>query len=125
MTCVNTLTAAERHDCPTGDGRTPAKGLAIHPPQPAPCTTVRRQAVFDGAAKSQLTGSPARPPLFGSRRSKIPLQTFLTAEDVIDIVHRYQVGETTQGIGDRYGISKTRVADVLSANNVSLSAVKV
>ncbi|MCV7152275.1 helix-turn-helix domain-containing protein [Mycobacterium pyrenivorans] len=44
----------------------------------------------------------------------------MTSEDVVDIVHRYQVGETTQGIGNRYGISKTRVADVLCEHGVAI-----
>jgi hypothetical protein len=35
-------------------------------------------------------------------------------------VHRYEVGETTQKIGNHYGISKTRVADVLCEQGVAI-----
>jgi uncharacterized protein (DUF433 family) len=37
----------------------------------------------------------------------------VTTENVADIVARYEAGETTQQIGTRYGISKTRVANLL------------
>ena len=56
MTCVNTLTAAECHDLPDRRWTDTRQGARDPPLQPAPCTTVRRQAAFDGAAKSQLTG---------------------------------------------------------------------
>jgi transcriptional regulator of aromatic amino acid metabolism len=45
---------------------------------------------------------------------------FLTAQDTADIVARYQVGETTQQVGNRYGISKTRVATVLREQGITL-----
>ena len=35
-------------------------------------------------------------------------------------MHCYQVGETTQGIGNRYGVSKTRVANVLCEQGVAI-----
>jgi Mor family transcriptional regulator len=45
---------------------------------------------------------------------------FLTADDVIDIVHKYEAGETTQRIGTHYGISKTRVAAVLREQGITI-----
>jgi hypothetical protein len=44
----------------------------------------------------------------------------LTAEDITNIVHRYDAGETTQQIGNRYGISKTRVATVLCEQGITI-----
>jgi len=44
----------------------------------------------------------------------------LTADDVADIARRYEAGETTQQIGDRFGISKTRVATVLHEQGVAI-----
>jgi hypothetical protein len=35
---------------------------------------------------------------------------FLTTDAVTDIMRRYEAGETTQQVGTRYFISKTRVA---------------
>lgn len=35
-------------------------------------------------------------------------------------MHRYEAGETTQQIGNRYGISKTRVANVLREQGVAI-----
>jgi hypothetical protein len=45
---------------------------------------------------------------------------FLTADEVADIVHRYGASETTQQIGNHYGISKTRVATVLGNQGVTI-----
>jgi transcriptional regulator of aromatic amino acid metabolism len=45
---------------------------------------------------------------------------FLTTEDIADIVHRYEAGQTTQQIGNRYRISKTRVATVLRNQGITL-----
>ena len=36
------------------------------------------------------------------------------------MVHRYEAGETTQQIGNRYGISKTRVATVLREQDITI-----
>lgn len=48
------------------------------------------------------------------------LKHFLATEDIADIVARYETGETTQQIGTRYGISKTRVANVLCEHDVAI-----
>jgi Mor family transcriptional regulator len=45
---------------------------------------------------------------------------FLTADDLTDIVQRYEAGETTEHIGNRYGISKTRVATVLRERAIAI-----
>jgi hypothetical protein len=45
--------------------------------------------------RKRVIESPARPPLLAQDVPKPCSKRFLTAEDVIDIVHRYQVGETT------------------------------
>jgi hypothetical protein len=68
----------------------------------------------------RITESPARPPLSAQDGPKPRSKRFLTTKDVVDIVHCYQVGETTQGIGNRYGISKTRVAGVLREQGIAI-----
>ncbi|MDT7768656.1 MAG: hypothetical protein QOI30_1661 [Mycobacterium sp.] len=70
--------------------------------------------------RKRLTESPARPSLSAQDGPKRRGKRFLTAQDVTDIVHRYEVGETTQKIGSHYGISKTRVADVLCEQGVAI-----
>ncbi|RIU26227.1 helix-turn-helix domain-containing protein [Mycobacteroides abscessus] len=45
---------------------------------------------------------------------------FLSTDDVTAIVYRYESGETTQQIGNRYGISKARVATLLREEGVSV-----
>lgn len=44
----------------------------------------------------------------------------LSATDTADITARYEAGETTQQIGIRYGISKTRVSDVLRDHGITI-----
>jgi transcriptional regulator of aromatic amino acid metabolism len=51
---------------------------------------------------------------------KSRLKRFLTAQNVTDIVHRYEASETTQQIGNRYGISKTRVSSVLREQGITI-----
>jgi len=70
--------------------------------------------------RKHVNESPTRPPLSRRDAPKPRSKRFLTAEDVTDIVDRYESGETTQEIGKRYGISKTRVADVLSEQGVAI-----
>jgi transcriptional regulator of aromatic amino acid metabolism len=45
---------------------------------------------------------------------------FLITKDIADIRRRYEAGETTQQIGTRYGISKTRVATMLREQGVTI-----
>jgi transcriptional regulator of aromatic amino acid metabolism len=45
---------------------------------------------------------------------------FLTTNDVTDIMRRYEASETTQQIGTRYGISKTRVATILREQGITI-----
>jgi hypothetical protein len=60
-------------------------------------------------------GSRITAPITLSRQDgpKPRSKRFLTTHDITDIVYRNEAGETTQQVGIRYGISKTRVADVL------------
>ena len=53
-------------------------------------------------------GSDAKP------RSK----RFLNAQDLTDIAARYEAGETTQQVGNRYGISKSRVTTILREQGI-------
>jgi hypothetical protein len=64
--------------------------------------------------------SAPRPPVSAQDRRKPRSKRFLTAEDVTDIVHRYETGETTQQVGTGYGISKTRVATVLRDQGITI-----
>jgi hypothetical protein len=73
--------------------------------------------------RKHINESPARSPLPRQDGPKPRSKRFLTAADLADIVHRYEAGETTQQIGARYGISKTRVATVLREQGVA-SAVR-
>lgn len=45
---------------------------------------------------------------------------FLSSQDISDIVRRYRAGETTQQVGTRYGISKTRIATILREQDVTI-----
>jgi hypothetical protein len=63
--------------------------------------------------RKRVDESPLRPSMSREGGPKLRSKRFLTAQDVIDIVHRYEAGETTQQIGNHYGISKTRLATVL------------
>jgi transcriptional regulator of aromatic amino acid metabolism len=53
-------------------------------------------------------------------RSKTRSKRFLTDQDIADIMARYQAGETTQQVGTRYGISKTKVATVLREQGITI-----
>jgi hypothetical protein len=69
--------------------------------------------------RKRINESPARPPL--SRQNSSPRsKRFLTTEDIADMVHRYEAGETTRQVGNRYGISKTRVATILREQGVAI-----
>jgi hypothetical protein len=68
--------------------------------------------------RKRINESPARPPLSRQDGPKPRSKRFLTAQDITDIVRRYEAGETTQQIGNRYGIFKTRVATVLREQGI-------
>jgi hypothetical protein len=70
--------------------------------------------------RKRIDESPARTPLLCENDLKPRSKRFLTAQDVTDIVDLYEAGETTQQIGNRYGISKTRVATVLREHGVTI-----
>jgi DNA invertase Pin-like site-specific DNA recombinase len=68
--------------------------------------------------RKRINESPGRPPLSQPNDPKPRGKRFLTADAVTDIVRRYEGGETTQHVGKRYGISKTRVASILTYHGV-------
>ena len=70
--------------------------------------------------RKRINDSPARPPLLARDVPKPRSKRLLTAQNVTDIVHRYEASETTQQIGNHYGISKTRVATVLRNQGVTI-----
>ena len=70
--------------------------------------------------RKRISDSPARPPLSAQGVRKPRSKRFLTAQDIADIVQRYEAGETTQQIGNRYGISKTRVANILREQGITI-----
>ena len=70
--------------------------------------------------RKRINESPSRSPWLRQDGPKPRSKRFLTAEDVADIVQQYEAGETTQQTGNRYGISKTRVATVLRERGITL-----
>jgi hypothetical protein len=70
--------------------------------------------------RKRISGSPSRSPLSRQHSPISRSKRFLTAEDVAEIAHQYEAGETTQQVGARYGISKTRVANVLREQGVAI-----
>src|SRR5450755_2076067 len=70
--------------------------------------------------RKRIAESQARPPLLAQDASKPRSKRFLTTENVADIVARYEAGETTRQLGTRYGISKTRVGNVLREQSVAI-----
>jgi Mor family transcriptional regulator len=70
--------------------------------------------------RERINASSPRPPLLYQERSKIRSKRFLSVQDTADIVQRYEAGETTQQVGTRYGISKTRVATILRGQGVTI-----
>lgn len=70
--------------------------------------------------RQRINGSPSRPPLL--RHDGLPPRTkrFLSADDIDDILQNYESGDTTEQIGNRYSISKTRVATVLREQGIAI-----
>jgi hypothetical protein len=68
--------------------------------------------------RKSINESRARPPLPPQNDPKPRSKRFLTTADIDEIGRRYEAGETTQQIGNRYGIYKTRVATVLREQGV-------
>jgi DNA invertase Pin-like site-specific DNA recombinase len=77
-------------------------------------TSVKSSLTCGNAYKTQ---SPDH--LYYIKNVRKPVRS-LTADDVTDIIHRYEASETTQQIGTRYGISKTRVATVLREQGITI-----
>jgi hypothetical protein len=70
--------------------------------------------------RERINASSPRPPLLYQDNPKSRTKRFLSAEDIADITQRYEAGHTTQQIGTRYGISKTRAAAVLREQGVTI-----
>jgi Mor family transcriptional regulator len=70
--------------------------------------------------RKRLNESPAQPPLSHQDVPKPRSKRFLTAQDATEIVQRYEAGETTQQVGNHYGISKTRVATILRKQGIAI-----
>lgn len=70
--------------------------------------------------RERIRSSPYRSPRVGPETPPPRSRRFLTAEDTAEIVQAYEAGQSTQCIGSRYGVSKTRVATVLRDQGVPL-----
>ena len=70
--------------------------------------------------RKRIQEATPRSPLLCHDAPEPRSKRFLTTEDIIDIAHRYEAGETTQQVGNRYGISKTRVATVLREQGITI-----
>jgi hypothetical protein len=68
----------------------------------------------------RISGLPSRPPILRHDGPPPRSKRLLTAQDLTDIMHRYEAGETTQQIGERFSISKTRVASVLREQGIAI-----
>lgn len=70
--------------------------------------------------RKRISESPGRPAQLSQDVRKPRSKRFLTAQDVTDIAHCYEAGETTQQIGNHYGISKTRVVTILREHGLTI-----
>ena len=70
--------------------------------------------------RKRVNESPSRPPLLRHDGSPSRSKRFLTADDVANIVQKYESGDTTQQIGTCCGVSKTRVATVLREQGITI-----
>lgn len=70
--------------------------------------------------REHIAASPPRSPLLRQNVPKPRSKRFLSAQDIANVVRRYEAGETTQQIGNRYGISKTRVATALREQGITI-----
>jgi hypothetical protein len=70
--------------------------------------------------RKHIDDSPPRAPTCSRDGSPPRSKRFLTANDVANIVQKYENGDTTQQIGTCYGISKTRVATVLRERGITI-----
>lgn len=73
-----------------------------------------------GDLRKRINESPPRPPQSSPDDPKPRSKRFLTFQDITDIVQQYDAGHTTQQIGTRYGISKTRVATILREQGITI-----
>ncbi|MDX1870682.1 helix-turn-helix domain-containing protein [Mycolicibacterium sp. 120266] len=70
--------------------------------------------------QKRIDESLPRQPLLYQDKPKSRTKRFLSPNDTTDITARYEAGETTQHIASHYSISKTRVADVLREQGITI-----
>jgi hypothetical protein len=70
--------------------------------------------------QERIAASPSRPRLSGQDSHKPRSKRFLSPQDIADIVGLYESGETTQQVGARYVISKSRVATILREQGITI-----
>ena len=70
--------------------------------------------------RKRIDELPPRSPLSTQEGPKPRSKRFLTSQDIAGIMHRYKAGETTQQVGTRYGISKTRVGTILRDQGITI-----
>jgi hypothetical protein len=69
--------------------------------------------------QERIAASSSRPGVSGQDSQKPRSKRFLNPQDIADIVG-YQSGETTQQVGARYGISKSRIATILREQGITI-----
>jgi hypothetical protein len=70
--------------------------------------------------RKSINASPTRPPLLRQNDQKPRAKRFLTSQEITDIIHRYEVGDTTQQIATHCSISKARVATILGEQGITI-----
>jgi hypothetical protein len=70
--------------------------------------------------RERINETPAHPPRSRRDAPNPRFKRFLNAQDVTDIGARYEAGETTQQVGNRYGISKSRITIILREQGIAI-----
>jgi hypothetical protein len=70
--------------------------------------------------RKRVDESLPRQTLLYQDKPKSRTKRFLSANDITDIITRYNTGNTTQHIATHYGISKTRVATILRDHGIAI-----
>ena len=73
-----------------------------------------------GRRTPRLPEPTGRPALSRRNGLKPRFKRFLNAQDVTEIATRYETGESTQQVGTRYGISKSRVTAILREQGITI-----
>jgi hypothetical protein len=88
--------------------------------QVVPEETAQHSTGADTDLCKSINASPTRPPLLRQNDQKPSSKRFLTTQDITDIIHRYEAGDTTQQIATHCSISKTRVATILREQGITI-----